>query len=162
MSSSDEFARQFNLFEPINTIEMANFTTLIHFTPTISARSTNNIPLPQPIPRKVYITPSVSLLFITLLLITFFGVLLVYCKGGPFFRKRKWDAGLGQDTHLAEAINREQDIERGSTKRHHNGLEDIPLNGSRHLPKVHISTNPSPLAWVRLLGNRGAEMANWV
>jgi len=93
------------------------------------------------------------MLAITLFLILVAGTALIYYKDRCFCYRRKGDARLRQGTHLAEATNREQDLERGSAEGHDDAFQDIPLDDLGQPSEAHISVNPSPLTRVRFLGS---------
>ena len=131
---------------------MVKFTALIQTTSSPSARSTSSIPAPEPIPYKTYSPLGISLFAVALFLILVAGTALIYYKDHCFCHKRKGDARLRQGTHLAEATNRELDLERGSTEGHDNAFQDILLDDLGQPSEAHISVNPSPLTWVRFLG----------
>ena len=118
-----------------------------------SAKSTSNIPSSEPILYKTCSPLSISMLAITLFLILVAGTALIYYKDRCFCYRRKGDARLRQGTHLAEATNREQDLERGSAEGHDDAFQDIPLDDLGQPSEAHISVNPSPLTRVRFLGS---------
>lgn len=82
---------------------------------------------------------------ITLFLILVAGTALIYYKDRCFCYRRKGDARLRQGTHLAEATNREQDLERGSAEGHDDAFQDIPLDDLGQPSEAHISVNPELL-----------------
>ena len=131
---------------------MVKFTALMQTTFSPSSRSTLSIPASEPIPYKSYSPLGIGLFAVALFLILVAGTALIHYKGRCFFHKQKGDARPRQGTHLAEATNRERDLERGSAERHDDTFQDIPLDDLGQPPEAHISVNPSPLTWVRFLG----------
>jgi hypothetical protein len=151
-SDSNKFDQRLNPSKATRAFEMVKFTALMQTTSSPSARSTSGIPASEPIPYKTYSPLGIGLFAVALFLILVAGTALIYYKGRCFCHKRKGDARLRQGIHLAEATNRERDLERGSAERHDDAFQDIPLDDLGQPPEAHILVNPSPLIWVRFLG----------
>lgn len=151
-SDANEFDQRLNTSKATSTSEMVKSAAVMQTTSPLIARGTSSIPASEPIPYKAYSPLGIGLFAVALFLILVAGTALIYYKDRYFCHKRKGDAKLRQDTHLAEATNREQDPERGSAERQDDAFQDIPLDNLRQPSEAHISVNPSPLTWVRFLG----------